>query len=242
LQRQATRSLLEPMTKTYVRVPHHLSPKQTPEQERVSAWTHAIGIALGILGLVMLIVAAARSGGARHIVSAAIFGVSMVALFTASTLYHAFPTGRAKEIFHHFDRASIFLLIAGSYTPFMLVTLAGPWGWSVFGVVWGLALLGVTFMIFFRDRFKKWAAWIYLAMGWLIIIAIYPLSQRLARPGMALLVAGGLAYSAGVFFYLNKRYTYHHAVWHGFVMLGSGLHYFAILRWVLPAPLGGLKP
>ena len=204
------------------------------KEETINAVTHGLGAVLGTVGLVMLVVKAALHGDAWHIVSCSIYGGTLVLLFTSSTLYHSFCDERVKHAFRIVDHASIYLLIAGTYTPFLLVNLRGGWGWSLFGVVWGLALAGIVFQIFFVDRFRVAQTLIYLAMGWLVIIAGKPLLTKVARPGLLWLLAGGLFYSLGSVFYLWKTLRYHHAVWHLFVLGGSVCHYFAILFYVLP--------
>jgi hemolysin III len=204
------------------------------KEESVNALTHGLGALLSLGGLVVLVILASRHGDAWHIVSCCIYGVTLLLLFSSSTLYHSFRSQRLKHIFHIIDHASIFLLIAGTYTPFVLVNLRGGWGWSLFGVIWGLALAGIVFQIFFVSRFRLVQVVIYLAMGWLVVIAFKPLLTRVPLPGMIWLLAGGLCYTAGVLFYLWKKLPFHHAIWHLFVLAGSIFHYFAILFYVLP--------
>jgi hemolysin III len=204
------------------------------KEESINALTHGLGAVLSLAGLVVLVVMAGRYGDAWHIVSCTIYGVTMVLLFSSSTLYHSFRSERVKHIFRIIDHASIYLLIAGTYTPFVLVSLRGGWGWSLFGVVWGLALAGIVFQIFFVSRFRLLQTLIYLAMGWLAVIAIKPLLTSVPLPGLIWLLAGGLSYTVGALFYLWKKLHYHHAVWHLFVLAGSVCHYFAILFYVLP--------
>jgi hemolysin III len=204
------------------------------KEETVNAWTHGLGAVLSLAGLVVLVVMAGRYGDAWHIVSCTIYGVTMVLLFSSSTLYHSCRSERAKHICRIIDHASIYLLIAGTYTPFVLVSLRGGWGWSLFGVVWGLALAGIVFQIFFVSRFRVLQTLIYLAMGWLAVIAFKPLLARVPLPGLIWLLAGGLSYTVGALFYLWKKLPFHHAVWHLFVLAGSVCHYFAILFYVLP--------
>ena len=204
------------------------------KEETLNAWTHGLGALFGLVGLVVLVVLASPGGDAWHIVSCSIYGVTLVLLFSSSTLYHSCRSERAKHICRIIDHASIYLLIAGTYTPFVLVTLRGAWGWSLFGVVWGLALAGIVFQIFFVDRFRLLQTLIYLLMGWLAVIAAKPLLARVPRPGLLWLLAGGLSYTVGAGFYLWKKLPYHHAVWHLFVLAGAVCHYFAILFYVLP--------
>jgi hemolysin III len=203
-------------------------------EELANSLTHGFGAVLGAAGLVLLVVASSRHGNAWHVVSSAVFGATLVLLYSASTLYHSFRGVRAKQILQKFDHAAIFLLIAGTYTPFVLVTLRGPWGWSLFGVVWGLAVTGVTLKFWFAGRFRIVSTLIYLAMGWLVMIAIKPLVAALPAGGMKLLVAGGLCYTGGAVFYLWKRLPYHHAVWHLFVLGGSACHWAAVFWYVVP--------
>jgi len=204
------------------------------KEETINAATHGLGAVLGVVGLAVLVVMAALHGDAWHIVSCSIYGGTLVLLFTSSTLYHSFCDERVKHAFRIVDHASIYLLIAGTYTPFLLVNLRGGWGWGLFGVVWGLALAGIVFQIFFVDRFRLAQTLIYLAMGWLVVIAVKPLLANVPPAGLLWLLAGGLSYTVGAIFYLWKKLPYHHAVWHLFVLAGSVCHYFAILFYVIP--------
>jgi hemolysin III len=159
-----------------------------------------------------------------------VFAVTLVLLYMTSMLYHALPAGRAKRVFMKLDHGAIYVFIAGSYTPFALGTLAGPWGWTLFGLVWTFAAIGVTLKAVNRLSHQWFSTALYLVMGWLVLIAAIPLMERMPVPGIALLVAGGIAYTAGVaFFILDSRYRYSHLVWHGFVVAGTGFHYFAVL-------------
>jgi hemolysin III len=204
------------------------------KEETINAVTHGAGAVLGAAGLAVLVVLAALRGDARHVVSCAIYGATLVLLFTSSTLYHSFRGPRVKHVFRVIDHSSIYLLIAGTYTPFLLVSLRGAWGWSLFGVVWGLALAGIAFQIFFVDRFRLAQTLIYLGMGWLVVLATRPLLQRVPLGGLLWLLAGGLSYTLGAVFYLWRRLPYHHGIWHLFVLAGSVCHYFAILLYVIP--------
>jgi hemolysin III len=204
------------------------------KEETINALTHGLGVLLGLVGLAVLVVMAALHGNAWHIVSCSIYGTTLVLLFASSTLYHSFRSERFKHAFRIVDHSSIYLLIAGTYTPFLLVNLRGRWGWSLFGVVWGLALAGIVFQAFFVHRFRLLQTLVYLAMGWLAVIAVKPLFARVPMAGLLWLLAGGLLYSLGAIFYLWKKLPYHHAVWHLFVLGGSICHYFAILFYVLP--------
>src|SRR6478752_6941081 len=210
------------------------APSKTRGEETASQLTHAVGAVLGMAGLVLLVVFARRHGDAWHVVSSAIFGAMLVLLYVVSTLYHSFQGERTRQVLQKFDHAAIFLLIAGTYTPFVLVTLRGPWGWSLFGVVWGLAILGVVLKFWFAGRFRLTSTVIYVVMGWLVLIAFKPLLAALPAGGMKLLVAGGLCYTGGAVFYLWKQLPYHHAIWHLFVLGGSACHWAAVFFYVLP--------
>ena len=203
-------------------------------EEIANTITHGIGVGLSIAGLVLLVVRAAIHGDAWQVTSFAIYGSSLILLYLASTLYHGFRSERVKRILRLLDHSAIYLLIAGTYTPFVLVTLRGPWGWTLFGIIWGLALLGVTFKLIFGHRYEMLSTVFYLLMGWVVIIAIKPLIAALPAAGLAWLVAGGLAYSLGVIFYVWEKLPYNHAIWHGFVLAGSFFHFFAVLLHVAP--------
>ncbi|MCX6556479.1 MAG: hemolysin III family protein [Candidatus Aminicenantes bacterium] len=205
-----------------------------PKEETINALTHGLGALLSLAGLVVLVILASLRGDAWHIVSCCIYGATLVLMFAGSTLYHSLRNPRHKHIFRIIDHAAIFLLIAGTYTPFVLVTLRGGWGWSLFGVIWGLALAGIVFQVFFIGRFRVLQTLIYLLMGWLVVVAGKPLLARVPRPGLLWLLAGGLCYTVGAFFYLWKKLPMHHAAWHLFVLAGGACHYFAILFYVLP--------
>ena len=202
--------------------------------EFANSVTHGIGFALSIVGLVALLVCATFHGGARHIVACSIYGATLVILYLASTLYHSIWSPKVKRIFKMIDHMAIYLLIAGTYTPFTLLSLRGGWGWSVFGVIWGLALLGIIYKIFFIGRWRGVSVAIYLAMGWMCVIAFKPLIASLSAGGVLWLAAGGLAYTVGVIFYGWKTLPYHHAIWHLFVMAGSTCHFFSVMFYVLP--------
>lgn len=203
-------------------------------QEIANSVTHGLGIALSVAGLIVLVVLASLHATVWHIVSFSIFGASLVLLYTASTLYHSFRSPRVKQVLHIIDHSSIYLLIAGSYTPFVLVTLRGAWGWSLFGVVWGIALAGIVLKTFFTGRYKMASTILYLLMGWMIVVAIKPLAHAVPVGGIVWLAAGGLAYTIGAVIYMWKTIPYHHAIWHLFVLAGSICHYFSVLLYVLP--------
>ena len=205
-------------------------------EELAHSITHGIGAALSIAGLVLLVTLAAIRGDAWHVVGCSMFGATLVFLYTASTLYHSITHPGAKKVLRVFDHAAIFLLIAGTYTPFTLVTLRGGWGWTLFVIVWGLALVGIIYKITATNRFRFLSVLLYLGMGWLVLIAIKPMVTSMPRPGLILLLAGGLCYTLGVIFYAWKRLPYGHAVWHLFVLAGSICHFFAVLLYVIPRP------
>jgi hemolysin III len=210
------------------------NPRQLLHQAIANSVTHGAGFLLSVAALALMVTAAARQGSSLAVVCAAVFGSSLVLLYAASTLLHAMPTGPVKRFFEHLDLSAIFVLIAGTYTPFTLLVLRGSLGWTLFGVVWGLAMAGITLAAVFPAHFEKVASYIYLAMGWIVVGAIYPLAHDLGGPGVSLLVAGGLFYSVGVIFFLWDRWLHHHAIWHVFVMLGSLCHFLAVLFYVLP--------
>ena len=208
--------------------------KYTLGEEIAHAITHGIGALLAIAGLAVLMVAAATRGeGAWQIVPCAIYGAAMVLMFTTSTLYHSFPWPRVKRVFRVLDHEMIFLMIAGSYTPFVLITLRGALGWTLFGVVWGIAAAGLVFQGFFTGRFKGASTALYVVMGWIIVFALKPLLDHMSPAGIRWLVAGGLCYTLGAVVYLFKRVPYHHVVWHVMVLAGSACHYVVVLRHVL---------
>lgn len=200
-----------------------------------------MGALLSVAGLAVLVTLASRRGDAWQVTATAIYGATLVLLYTASTLYHSVRGERTKILLRKFDHASIFLLIAGTYTPFLLVNLRGPWGWSLFGVIWALAVAGVTLKFWFTGRFRLGSTLLYIGMGWLMVIAARPMLNSVPASGLWLLLAGGLSYTLGTTFYLWKRLPYHHAVWHLFVLGGSACHFFAVWIAVIPprADLGG---
>lgn len=209
-------------------------PSCSPAEEVASSITHGVGVVLSIAGLALLVAWAAMHGDALAVITAAIFGTTLVLVYTASTLYHAIPIAAARPTLRALDHVAIFLLIAGTYTPFTLLALPPAWGWSLFASIWMLAIAGST-MEFRRPRYgRKLAAAIYVAMGWIGIVAIIPLKASLPTPGLVLLLAGGAAYTLGVPFYLLRRLRWHHPIWHVFVLAGSVLHYLAVLLYVMP--------
>jgi hemolysin III len=204
-------------------------------EEIANSLTHGVGALLAIGGLATLVTLAAFHGDAWHVVSCAIYGAAMVVLYTASTLYHSITAPRAKSALQVFDHAAIFLLIAGTYTPFTLVSLRGPWGWSLFGTVWGLAVAGIVLEIAFPRRWPTLSLVLYVAMGWVVVVAVKPLLAVLPTGGLVLLVLGGLSYTIGIVFYAWRRLPYGHAIWHLFVLAGTILHFFAVLFYVVPS-------
>jgi hemolysin III len=207
-------------------------------EELAHAITHGLGALLAIVGLVVLVVRAALYGDTWHVVASSVFGATLVMMYLASTLYHSIPLPRTRHVLRVIDHSLIFFLIAGTYTPFTLITLHGPWGWSLFGFTWGLALIGVGLKVFTTGRYEAVSLAVYLLMGWCAIVAIKPLLDRLEPAGLVLLGAGGLTYSGGVLFYTWRRLRYHHAIWHLFVLGGSVLHWFAVYFYVIPGPPG----
>ncbi|MGX7014048.1 PAQR family membrane homeostasis protein TrhA [Vagococcus silagei] len=200
--------------------------------EVFNAITHGIGTGLSIAGLVILIVKAAQTGSAIHVVSNTIFGSTMVLLFLASTLFHSLIFTKARTVFQVFDHSSIYLLIAGSYTPYCLVVIKGWLGWTLFGAIWAMAIAGIVYKSLFLKSAKKTGVIIYILMGWLCLVAIKPLYIGLGMAGFTLLVLGGISYTIGALFYNLKNVKYMHVVWHLFVMLGAGFIYFSVLLYV----------
>lgn len=211
-------------------VPVRSGRAQSRGEEIANSVSHGAGVVAALVGGPVLIVAAARRGQAAFIVGASIFCATVLLLYLASTIYHALPAGKAKRVFRVLDHSSIFLLIAGTYAPFTLGVLRGAWGWALFGVVWGLAAVGVTLKAIGRASHPIVSTGLYLAMGWLVAVAIDPLFAKVPPAGLLWLVAGGLFYTAGVaFFAADSRLRYSHFVWHVFVVAGTVSHYFAVL-------------
>ncbi|AYC33621.1 hemolysin III family protein [Pseudomonas cavernae] len=201
--------------------------------ERLNAWTHLVGAVLALIGVVWLLVSASLDGSPWKIVSVAIYGATLLLLYSISTVYHSVQ-GRAKAIMRKLDHLSIYLLIAGSYTPFCLVTLRGPWGWSLFGIVWGLALIGMLQELKPRSEARVLSIVIYALMGWIVLVAVQPLIAALGPVGFSWLAAGGAFYTVGiVFFAFDNRFRHWHGIWHLFVVAGSVLHFVAIWFYVL---------
>jgi hemolysin III len=206
-----------------------MSQRNSPREELVNALTHGAGVVASLAGGGALLTLAALSGDARRIVGAGVFVAALVLLYTASTLYHAIRHDAAKARLKVLDHCAIFVLIAGTYTPFTLVSLRGGWGWGLFATIWLLAVAGIVFKLYYTGRFKRTSTLIYLAMGWLVVVAAGPLSESVATATLVWLVLGGLAYSAGTIFYVSDRVPYAHGIWHAFVLLGSVCHFVAVL-------------
>jgi hemolysin III len=206
------------------------TPARVPSlgEEIANCVSHGVGFLGALLASPFLILAAAQRGGLVAMVGASVFAGTVMALYLASTLYHALPSSKAKRVFRVIDHSAIFLLIAGTYTPFTLGVLRGAWGWTLFGVVWGLAVLGVTLKSVAGIRYPRVSTTLYVGMGWLALIAIRPLWHHVPVAGWLWLIAGGLAYTAGIAFYAAERMRYGHLVWHLFVLMGTACHFFAV--------------
>ena len=202
-------------------------------EEVANSVTHGLGLLASIVGAVVLVSLAAQRGEGWHVVSAAVYGATLVSLYAASTLYHALKGTKARDVLRLLDHCAIYLLIAGTYTPITLVSLRGGWGWALFGAVWALAVAGIFFKVFATGRFGYLSTVAYVLMGWICIIALKPILLLLSPGAIALLLAGGVAYTAGTLFYAWERVPYSHAVWHLFVIAGSICHYLAIALYVL---------
>lgn len=209
-----------------------VSRSQTLGEEVANAVSHGLGALLAIAALPILVHSAATRGGAADVVAASLFAGTAIVLYLVSTVYHALPEGRAKDWLNRMDHAAIYLFIAGSYMPFLFGALRGAWGWALFGVLWGAAALGVAAKLFNRLRHPLWSTGLYVAMGWVALVAVVPLMERLSSAGLLWLLAGGLSYTAGaVVFLFDGRVRYGHFVWHLFVLGASGCHFVAVLRY-----------
>ena len=206
--------------------------EQTLGEEIANSITHGIGAALSLAALVVLVVFASLYGDVWQVVSFSIYGTTLFILYLASTLYHSFTNKRVKHFFNILDHSSIFLLIAGTYTPITLISMRGPWGWTLFGLIWGMAIAGIFLKIFFIDRFKILSVALYIAMGWLILIAVRPMLEMVPHGLITWLLIGGVSYSLGVIFYAIKRVPYFHFIWHLFVLAGSITHFIGILLYL----------
>jgi hemolysin III len=206
-----------------------------PAEERINIASHAIGLVLSIVALILLVTRAAIYGNAWHITSFSIFGLSLIMLYTASTVYHSSKDAKLRSRLRIVDHASIYILIAGTYTPFTLVTLNGTTGWWIFGITWGLALTGIILKLFFTGRFEIVSTLMYVFMGWVIVFAIEPLVNNFPAAGIAWLVAGGIAYTLGAILYGVRMMRYNHATFHVFVLIGSAMHFVSVFFYVLPS-------
>lgn len=202
--------------------------KLSTGEEIVNAITHGIGALLSIAALVVLVILASTQGDIWHIVSFSIYGSTLILLYLSSTLYHSFSGPKVKNLFARFDHISIFLLIAGTYTPILLTSMRGVWGWTLFGIIWGLALTGAVIRSIYLHRFRKLMVAVYLLMGWMFVLAGKQIYLSLPSVSLTFLVLGGIAYSVGVIFYMWRKLPYSHGIWHLFVLAGSVLHFFAI--------------
>jgi hemolysin III len=205
-----------------------------PKEEKFNVISHALGLVLSIVALVLLVVFASLEGTAWHIVSFSIYGASLIVLYSASTFYHYAQSPKLRQRLNIFDHAAIYILIAGTYTPFTLVVLKGWVGWTIFGVSWGLAFIGVILKIFYTGKYDKISTIAYVLMGWVIVFAIKPLVNSLPIEGLFWLLSGGISYTVGAVLYSIKRIKYNHAIFHIFVLLGSFCHFIAIFFYVLP--------
>ena len=204
---------------------------QSHREEIANSVSHGVGFLAAVAASPVLIFSAVQHGSSARIVGASVFAFTMLLLYITSTLYHTLASNKAKRVFQVLDHGAIFLLIAGTYTPFTLGVLRGTWGWTLFGLVWGIAVLGVVLKSFGGVRYQRLSTILYLAMGWLIIIAVKPLWLNMPSRGLFWLAAGGLAYTAGVGFYAAKRIRYAHFIWHLFVIAGTVCHFIAVLRY-----------
>jgi hemolysin III len=198
-------------------------------EEVANSISHGLGLLLALVALPVLVLAAIEVGNVRFLVGVSVFGGTMVLLYLASTLYHSISHEAAKQIFRVFDHTAIFLLIAGSYTPFSLGVLHGPWGWSLLAIVWTLAIIGITLKIRKRTRHSRMSIVLYVIMGWLAVVAVKPMVMLIPVPGILLILAGGLAYTGGLAFFAAQRIRYNHFIWHLFVIAGTTCHFFAVL-------------
>ena len=206
-----------------------------PAEERINIISHALGLFFSVVGVVFLVVKAATYGSAVHIVSVSVFGASLIALYTSSTIYHSATDPTIRKALRTVDHSAIYVLIAGTYTPFALVTLGGALGWTIFGLTWGMAVAGITLKLFFTGRFDRLSTSMYVFMGWMIVFAIKPLIAALSSQGLALLAAGGIAYTVGALLYSIKKMPFGHAAFHLLVLAGSACHFVAVYFFVLPA-------
>ncbi|HPO16310.1 MAG TPA: hemolysin III family protein [Candidatus Hydrogenedentes bacterium] len=217
----------------------HSESKYTVGEEIANAITHGLGVLFSIAALTLMVIYASLGGDPWRIVSVSIFGATLIILYLASTLYHAIPQPRAKKFLRVFDHSAIYLLIAGTYTPFLLVSMRGPWGWSLFGALWGIAVAGCTFKFFFIGRWDILSTILYIAMGWTALVVIKPALEMIPLAALGLMAAGGLVYTIGTLFYAWGRLPYNHAIWHVFVLAASAIHIAAVFFFVIPTPMNG---
>lgn len=214
------------------------TPRYSFYEELANSITHGFGILFAVSALGVLTAFSSVFGTVWHIVSCSVYSGTMILMYTASTLYHSIHWPKAKNVLRILDHSAICLLIAGTYTPFTLVSLNGPWGWTLFGLIWGLAVLGIICEIFLLRKYRFLAIVIYVTMGWTMVIATKPLMAAVPTGGLLLLLAGGLFYTVGIVFYVSKKIPYNHAVWHLFVLAGTVFQFFAILLYVIPVFTG----
>ncbi len=204
-------------------------------EEIANVITHGIGIVLSIIGMIYLLIYSIQNGDHWHIIGSTVFGITLITMYTCSTLYHTFQTEKRKILFQKLDHIAIYLLIAGSYTPFTLITLKNTaWGWSIFGIIWALAIFGIFYKLTALNRYKKLSLVLYLGMGWLVVLVAKPMITSLDPNGLLLLVLGGLTYTLGVLFYVWEKLPFNHAIWHLFVLGGSIFHFFTVFWYVIP--------
>lgn len=206
----------------------------TKGEEIANAIIHGIGMLLSVAALALLIVYSSLEGSVWHIVGFTIFGATMLLLYTSSTFVHALPPGKAKDVFEIMDHSSIYIFIAGTYTPFLFVVVPGAYGWTIFGIIWAIAAGGTVFKSFFVKKYLFASTFVYLLMGWMIVFIWKDVFEKVATEGIILLAAGGLAYTLGTIFYMWRGFKYHHAIWHLFVLAGSVLHFFCVFLYLLP--------
>ena len=210
----------------------YIPTKYPPKEEKINIWTHFFGLVLSIIALTVMVIKTSLNDDVWHVVSFSVYGASMVLLYTASTLYHNSKEAKIRARLNIFDHAAIYVLIAGTYTPYALVTLHGTMGWLIFGIVWGAAIIGVVLKLFYTGKFDKLSTIMYIVLGWVIIVAIKPLVENLSTEGLIWLALGGVFYTIGALFYMRTKMPYNHATFHVFVLLGSFSHFMSIFFYV----------
>ncbi len=208
--------------------------KKCKKEELINVITHGLGAVLSVVALILLVTYSAINGKVVHIISSVVFGVSLILLYAASTIFHAMKSLKWRRIFQKIDHLCIYLLIAGTYTPIALIGLKGIWGWTIFGIIWALVLIGFIFKFSPLNKSDKLSLSLYALMGWLIIVAIKPLVANLSAGALFCILAGGLFYTFGIYFYANRKIPYNHAIWHLFVLGGSTMHFFAVFLYLIP--------